>query len=592
MLKKYCSRALVLSAMFAAAASAGVPDRRLYVLSDTNTLATSDESQPTTTTAPLPVTGLSPGDSLQAIDVRPSNGRLYGLGANPGAGTAQLYHLSVGSSSVLATAVGTTGTFVDAIGNPVPITANAFGFDFNPAVDRIRVVSGDGRNFRMNPNTGSFVDGDLGGAAGSVAGLNMDGPLNAAATTAQACAYTNNRINTTVTTLYTVDETTNQLMIQNPPNAGVQTMAQLITLNGSTLDLGSETGFDIPPGVDVVTSNSAAAGIGYLVSMVGGSSGFYRLNLADATTSLVGTFSAFVARDIAISTNPTGLIANATPPQLARFPLGQPQSAVTVSLTGLNAGETLVGVDGRPATGAVYALGINATSDNGTVYLVDPQTGAMSTVGGTPGLIAFVDGTGNPVDLPNTAYGVDFNPAVDRIRVTSLGGGLNFRLNPNGMPVDGDLGGPAGSVAGTNTDAGINGSGVTGTSGSAYTNNFAGTTVTTLYTLDPNGDRLAIQNPPNAGTQTMTLSLTANGTLFDFQDSAGFDIPPGVNVAASNQAAAGFAYVTLASATQSGLFRLELSNGQLSFIGAAPIAADGVIAWQGEIDPIFFDGFE
>ena len=34
-----------------------------------------------------------------------------------------------------------------------------YGFDFNPAADRIRVVAGS-INFRVNPNTGTGDDGD------------------------------------------------------------------------------------------------------------------------------------------------------------------------------------------------------------------------------------------------------------------------------------------------------------------------------------------------------------------------------------------------------------------------------------------------
>ena len=46
---------------------------------------------------------------------------------------------------------------------PDPATVG-WGFDFNPAADRIRVVAGS-LNFRVNPNTGAAVDGDNGGDA-------------------------------------------------------------------------------------------------------------------------------------------------------------------------------------------------------------------------------------------------------------------------------------------------------------------------------------------------------------------------------------------------------------------------------------------
>ncbi len=115
----------------------------------------------------MPITGLTAGDTLVGIDFRPINGYLYGLGFNSGAGTVRLYNVSWRTG--VATPIGPSGTFVAADGTtPVPITGTSFGFDFNPAADRVRIVNDAGQNFRMNPNTGAFVDGDLGGAPGSV----------------------------------------------------------------------------------------------------------------------------------------------------------------------------------------------------------------------------------------------------------------------------------------------------------------------------------------------------------------------------------------------------------------------------------------
>src|SRR5205085_8243206 len=99
------------------------------------------------------------------------------------------------------------------------------------------------------------------------------------------------------------------------------------------------------------------------------------------------------------------------------------------------------------------------------------------------------------IDLPaaSAGYGFDFNPTVDRIRVTT-GTGLNFRINPStGAAVDADA-----TNTGTQTDPNINGlpTGSTGVTGAAYTNSFAqsGTTATTLYTLDADSNMLFIQN--------------------------------------------------------------------------------------------------
>jgi hypothetical protein len=131
------------------------------------------------------------------------------------------------------------------------------------------------------------------------------------------------------------------------------------------------------------------------------------------------------------------------------------------------AGQTLVGIDVRPANGLLYGLGVNAATDTATLYTISVQTGVATVVGSF----------GSVGDLPASGYGFDFNPVVDRIRVTT-DTGLNFRVNPTN-----------GSIAGI--DVAIVGSAI---SGAAYTNdetNNGG--VTTLYTLDSISDQLKIQ---------------------------------------------------------------------------------------------------
>ena len=63
-----------------------------------------------------------------------------------------------------ATPIGTTGTSSPRTASRrLPVGAGAatvFGIDFNPTVDRVRVVNSAGQNFRMNPNNGAFVDGN------------------------------------------------------------------------------------------------------------------------------------------------------------------------------------------------------------------------------------------------------------------------------------------------------------------------------------------------------------------------------------------------------------------------------------------------
>ncbi len=89
--------------------------------------------------------GLVAGDRLVGIDYRVSRGVLYALSA-----AGRLYTLDAGTGQL--SAVGT--------GTPVALAGTVFGFDFNPAADRIRVVSDSGMNLRLHPDTGAVAATD------------------------------------------------------------------------------------------------------------------------------------------------------------------------------------------------------------------------------------------------------------------------------------------------------------------------------------------------------------------------------------------------------------------------------------------------
>src|SRR5688572_5502838 len=100
--------------------------------------------------------------------------------------------------------------------------------------------------------------------------------------------------------------------------------------------------------------------------------------------------------------------------QLIRFETGSPHDVTIVgAITGLQGGETILGIDLRPATGQLYAL-----SSGNRIYTINKTNGAAMLVGflTTP--------------LSGTSFGFDFNPAVDRIRIVS-DADQNLRVNPN-----------------------------------------------------------------------------------------------------------------------------------------------------------------
>jgi hypothetical protein len=541
-----------------------------------NSLIVIDTANPGAGGAPVAVTGLNVGDTLVGIDLRPINGYLYGLGHNSGAGTLQLYNVS--SRTGVATPIGATGTFVAADGTtPVPMTGTGFGVDFNPVADRLRIVNDAGQNFRINPNTGAFIDGDLGGSPGSVPGLNMDGTIGGAAVAADAAAYTNNLVGVGSTTLYTLSAAADTLYIQNPPNGGTATLPIVVTVNGSPLDFTAANGFDIAPNAFFsLTENGPSGGNGHAVLTVGGTTSLYTIHLTNGTASPVGPIGTGAISIQGFALNAVRIPAECGVPAVVIVEPNQLQpvrtgscgasgSEAPAAISGLVPGETLVAIDFRPQTGQLYGLGVNPAVGTGsaTLYLLDPSTSAATIVGAASGV---ANGSGTPIELGGaTSFGFDFNPTVDRIRVVT-NNGLNFRLNPND-----------GAVVGGALDPGINGLGSTGLVGAAYTNSFGQSLTggtTTLYTLDPGSDRLFIQNPANAGTQTAGIPVTLGGSPLDFGAVAGFDIAPAIRVGTSNAPATGVAFAVLGQApipnmggNAAALYEIDLATGAARRVG-------------------------
>jgi hypothetical protein len=505
------------------------------------------------------IEGLAAGDSLVGLDFRPQNNYLYGLGFNAATGDLTLYNIAIqrapapNDTRVFATPVG--------VANDESFPGGTtFGFDFNPTVDRIRVIASNGQNRRMNPNTGALV-------------APADGALNGGTASADGAAYTNNNPNATQTTLFTLDSATDSLFVQNPPNDGTQTSGVVLTDNGARVDFASTNGFDIPFGNDVATNNSIpTAGDGLAALNTAGTSKLYSIDLVDGHVHNLGTIgNGEPLRGLTLQSIQPGSPAvalNDAGTGLVRFNTATPGTLTNATdLLTFTPGEVLAGIDWRPATGQLFALGVNATADTATIYRVDPQTGGALTVIGTAGQVAFQSATNTPIDLPDPAtvgYGFDFNPTVDRIRVVT-GSGLDLRLNPvTGGAVDADAATP-----GTQPDGAING-GATGVSGAAYTNSFATAPtqgVTTLYTIDATTDSLFIQNPPNSGTQVLQSVIRLNGATLDFGAVNGFDIESTVTVATSNAAAAGRALAVLNVAGVNGLYAINLADGVATLLG-------------------------
>jgi hypothetical protein len=148
------------------------------------------------------VDGLAGDQSLVGVDYRIQDRKLYGVGNEGG-----IYTLSTRTAK--ATKVSQLS---------VALAGKRFGVDFNPAANRLRVISDTGQNLRHN------IDDPMGmPAAGKTA---MDGtltypPATAPATGVTAAAYTNNDLDpATATTLFDRDTSLDQISVQSPANAG------------------------------------------------------------------------------------------------------------------------------------------------------------------------------------------------------------------------------------------------------------------------------------------------------------------------------------------------------------------------------------
>jgi hypothetical protein len=98
-----------------------------------------DSTSPGTITS-VPISGLMPNEVLLGIDRRPATLQLYGL--------SNLNRLvTIHPSTGFASGVGA--------GFTNPLSGTSFGFDFNPQIDRIRIVSDADQNFVAHPDTGN-----------------------------------------------------------------------------------------------------------------------------------------------------------------------------------------------------------------------------------------------------------------------------------------------------------------------------------------------------------------------------------------------------------------------------------------------------
>jgi hypothetical protein len=240
---------------------AAVKGTSFYALTATNELVLYSSGNPLMEISAVNITGLVAGERILAIDFRPLTGVLYGVSS-----MSQLYTIDL--MSRVATKVGLPIT--------PAINGEFVGFDFNPTVDRIRLVTNTGQNLRINPTPNAMT---------GVITVIVDGAITPASADVTAVAYTNSFVGATTTTLYDIDVATDQLFIQMPPNAG-----KLVLVGSLGVQAVGEAGFDISPDNSVAIAALFGRGLeaGQDEMSNGNKYRFYYINLSTGAATNAG----------------------------------------------------------------------------------------------------------------------------------------------------------------------------------------------------------------------------------------------------------------------------------------------------------------
>lgn len=492
-----------------------------YGLTSTGRLVTFDRADPALDTA-IAITGMQSGETALGIDIRAGGstpGQLYALGS-----TGRIY--TVDTTTGVATQK--SQLTADSSDSSDPFTAlsgTEYGVDFDDASDRLRVVSDNGQNLRIDVDSGATItDAPLTTGGAARAGIN-------------GAAYTNAFAAACRSTAYFIDSTTDELLTTSDANGGVLTAVGPLGVDASAV-----SDFEIATAADGTNT-------GYAVLVVGGAPTSYQINLGNGTAATAGPVTRLdsneLVRDTAIAPlttapaqDPGDVFASTEGNKLLSFNSSAPGKVCTsASFSGQQADEKIVGIDVRPVDQKMYALG-----SSGRLYTVDTATAAL-TLNAT--LVPQLGDMTTPyTGLTGATFGFDWNPGNDLLRIVS-DTGLNFRVRPDDGVVTTDVAlSPTGSVPGE----------------AAYGNNFAGVLTSSYYVIDSASDSLQVVGRGSGNSINGDVTTVGALGVGDVQAVAGFDILGNDN--------RGLAALSTAGSSSSGLYSINLQSGAATMVGS------------------------
>ncbi|MGV3468936.1 DUF4394 domain-containing protein [Limnobacter sp.] len=353
-----------------------------YVLTTSNALVGVDSSNGRTGDS-LAITGLQASENLFDIDYRNADGRMWALST-----LGNLYTIDLETGA--ATLESTLTNSVD------PLVMNTFALDpqetysidFNPTVDRLRIIGTDDSSYATNVENGlTATNGSLTLSGAPANGVVVD------------AAYTDTFSTTTGrgTTLFSIDAQNGALYTQN-----VMTGALTQVSNLGVAGLQDIQGYDIDPETQQ----------GLAVFQVNGDTALYRVSTSAAAT-LVSELDLDGETAIGFTTvttaNPTVVGLNSAN-QVFTFRATEPETISTpVAPANLTAGESLIAIDYSTVADRFFLIGRNAGASS-TLYSM-PAAGVATA----PTLTNIAPLT--PTLAAGVEYSIDINPTNGGLRL-------------------------------------------------------------------------------------------------------------------------------------------------------------------------------
>lgn len=469
---------------------------------------------------------LDPLETVLDIDYRNSEGAIYALTKTGTQGRIIRIEPTSGSLTRISTLV-SDGTTTE-----MNLSANGYTIDFNPVVDRLRIIGTDGSNWRTDVSTGDTL---------------VDTPTSITTLSGAAYEDTFSALGRG-TRLFTLDAASNSLYLQDPPNNGTQTAAK--SLLGST-DVASIDGYDINPANNVGLAMLTVAGVQRVYTINPAASG-NAASLMGNPPRLIGSLK-YKALTFITRANPT-VLALSRDNTYRSFNANTPdQVSNPVTISGLTASENVIGIDFSQSARKLYAL-----TDNSKLYTIDPNLPAAS--GATPagGTAALVSTLTTPLATTGVTYTMDFNPFIETVAPNSNRLRLIGSNNSNSVVTVED-----GTVTPNNP---VSGTPPPVVGAAAYINNFRSTTATGLLVIDRANSSLNVQDiSDDASKQGSLTRRAALDITLDSSSPVGFDISGRNN---ENQ-------LLMARTESSGAFTLYRVNSAAT---SAPLTTIGAIA--------------